>query len=1225
MNSHPKNSHLASLFLALSCAFMLCLPHASAQAVKPADDPMPPPRTQTPVPVPTTTDAQRTSPTASAGESANEDEDVVKLGRFEVNARSRTYYQDVTMAGTRIGSSLEDLGASITVITAEQMDDFGLLDINDIFNYEASTEGISTFTDVSVDINGQVTDGNMSDPGGANRIRALGRPNRAFANFEVTRMPYDRLLVASNELIRGPSSIIAGLGNPAGTFVYHPVTAHLSKNISQARVRFDSDNSFRQTLDLNRVIIRNRLAVRFQQMYHHQGYQRKPSGEDKEMYNFMVKYQPFKNTVIDATYVRYRTFGNRPNAITPGDGITPWIAHGEYTFDPTLPNTGSYYADGTINPTAAQGVAFDRNENPIVGTPNSNYLSARGLSRMYQTSGRGNTLFLVDRDGTVWWRAMRPTDFENDASRVGDPISNDWRLKDPAIGAFGNYQSGYGYVIPLANPIHDPDKPTPLRPNNRRGISDKNFYDWSSININATDRYYQDVNAIMVRLTQTLVDTQNQYLAIELGWFREDSNQVNQSLGGTGAAASYLAIDVNRTLLDGSENPNYRRPFLMVNQDVVTDMPVLNDTYRAQMAYTFDFRQNKNWTRWLGNHSFTGFAEHKQYETRRHRYRHALTSEHYWAPAGTPRATTGTGNGATTGQLWDQTSRAESRLYILYYTGDRVGYNIDYSPGKLSPGRYNLTWGNAITGNWKDEPATLGLVGDLQASFGINNNMRVTKGAGAVLQSHFLDNGVVTTVGYRRDTVYQKDGIAPRMMPDGINFDWDYNNRWAPDWVSNTGSTRTKGVVVKPAAWITQNSPKWLRWLRHASFFYNEASSLDLNVTQAFNLKGEQTSNPSGEGKDYGFMVRAFDNRLIVRFNRYENYTLNQRGNSNMATVTNRTLTFDIYESNYDTLEDELDWDEAGTTNRAYALNYQATQWVRREAMMAGEILTSDEEFRRVAAYMQMTPERLDTLQRNRTRIYEPDNGEAKGYELSVNFAVTDWLEFRLNGARATARNTSLAQGYLDYIDERWDFWQNLKDPITGQNWMTTAYPTPGGATGQSALSYYNNNIRDQWEYVKAQVGLPSPTVSKYSGSFQTRLNLRGITDHRILKGVTMTASVRYQTPVSIGNMGVDLGRYDSATGNMLYGSDDPANYDNIHDIQDPYALVYGKNIATLAFGISYKTKIFRKVGATFQLNINNILENGGIRAIRTDSNGIPTVYRIVDPRYFVFEARFDF
>jgi len=58
------------------------------------------------------------------------------------------------MSGTRFNSKIEDLGSSITVITKEQMTDFAMLDINDIFLYTASTEGTGTYTDFTIDRNG---------------------------------------------------------------------------------------------------------------------------------------------------------------------------------------------------------------------------------------------------------------------------------------------------------------------------------------------------------------------------------------------------------------------------------------------------------------------------------------------------------------------------------------------------------------------------------------------------------------------------------------------------------------------------------------------------------------------------------------------------------------------------------------------------------------------------------------------------------------------------------------------------------------------------------------------------------------------------------------------------------------------------------------------------------------------------------------------------------------
>ena len=86
--------------------------------------------------------AVSTSPTSGSSNS----DDAVVLSPFEVVSGGRGYYASSTMSGTRLNSKVEDLASSISVITKEQMTDFALLDINDIFLYEACTEGIGTYT-----------------------------------------------------------------------------------------------------------------------------------------------------------------------------------------------------------------------------------------------------------------------------------------------------------------------------------------------------------------------------------------------------------------------------------------------------------------------------------------------------------------------------------------------------------------------------------------------------------------------------------------------------------------------------------------------------------------------------------------------------------------------------------------------------------------------------------------------------------------------------------------------------------------------------------------------------------------------------------------------------------------------------------------------------------------------------------------------------------------------
>src|SRR6185436_1451849 len=113
--------------------------------------------------------------------------DITHLNPFEVVESNRGYYGTNTMSGTRINSKIEDLASAITVITKEQMADFALLDINDIFAYEVSTESSYNYTDFSFNQSFQPNDNLSSNPNTANRVRGLMSANIAYSGFETSR------------------------------------------------------------------------------------------------------------------------------------------------------------------------------------------------------------------------------------------------------------------------------------------------------------------------------------------------------------------------------------------------------------------------------------------------------------------------------------------------------------------------------------------------------------------------------------------------------------------------------------------------------------------------------------------------------------------------------------------------------------------------------------------------------------------------------------------------------------------------------------------------------------------------------------------------------------------------------------------------------------------------------------------------------------------------------
>ena len=261
--------------------------------------------------------------------------EVVTMSPFEVVSDNRGYYAANTTSGTRLSSRIEDLGASISVITKEQMSDFAMLDINDIFNYEASTEGTGNYTDFTFDVYGSPVDNVQLNPAGANRIRGLGAANITFGNFETSgRVPIDPLNIEGIEISRGPNSSIFGIGNSSGTVNSVPSSANLDRNRTQVAFRVDSVGGHRSSLDLNRVIKPGTLAVRGSAAYQHDAFQRKPSGVDTLRFNGMLKYRPFAKTTLSLSHSTYDMHGTRENSTSARDKISGWIASGSPTWDP---------------------------------------------------------------------------------------------------------------------------------------------------------------------------------------------------------------------------------------------------------------------------------------------------------------------------------------------------------------------------------------------------------------------------------------------------------------------------------------------------------------------------------------------------------------------------------------------------------------------------------------------------------------------------------------------------------------------------------------------------------------------------------------------------------------------------------------------------------------------------------------------------------------------------
>ncbi|MSU66640.1 MAG: hypothetical protein EXS38_11180 [Opitutus sp.] len=759
-------------------------------------------------------------------------EEVVYLSPFEVISDDKGYQALNTLSGTRLNSKLEDLGASITVITKQQMEDTAALDLNDVFLYEASTEGTANYTQFTPNRNGGVIDGVAGDPARANRIRGVGSPisgsgvNVAIGNFSSnSRIPMDPYNIDSVEISRGPNSNLFGLGSAAGTVNLVQSKANLIRANSSTSFRVDSEGGHRVSLDLSRPLIKDKLALRFAAVDESKGFTRKPAEEKINRYFGAVQARPFRNTIVNASFERYDNSYRRPNSLTPRDTSFEWKASGRPTFDPT-----------TQMVTLANGTT----SGPYAVT-NENTLLPPGLMA---GNGYGRTTAWIDRSGVQAFTTSRTANAIT--SGIPSPYTNTSNVR--------YIQTGTDIMRRKANPY-----PLFFAP----ATADKSLYDWSSINFVAANHGDDTAQTLRVEGEQIIFNTPSHLLATRAGWFRQKFVRTNFSY--IDNTDTVLFVDVNSKLLDGRANPNFLRPFVEAPGPFSDRNPQINDIVNADLAYQFTPAKFPRWLSWIGAQRLGAHLERSLTDTETYTYGQWIADDHAW----TNRAN----------------RVAVPQAAQRYYLGDNQGQNVDYSPAPLNNinGSYPLTWFNNLTGQWVNEPTRVENLSRPATNRGRDELRTISVTA----QSYFLKDRLVATVGWRRDRRRARTSSAAAVDPaTGLV---NYNNyatwgAWTEDATgplgaatrdAQRGDTKTYGVVAKPLNWL--------------NLYYNRSDSFFPQVVRyAMDLKGV-IPNAKGEGRDFGVGFTALDGKLSVKLNRYEVAEKGSRAGE-VGTIGNRTF-----------------------------------------------------------------------------------------------------------------------------------------------------------------------------------------------------------------------------------------------------------------------------------------------------------------------------------------------
>jgi outer membrane receptor protein involved in Fe transport len=568
--------------------------------------------------------AQQTNP---APTTKPEDDTVVVLSPFEVSSNdTKGYAAATTLAGNRLNTELRDIGNAVTVITSQFLKDIGATDNQTLLQYTTNTEVGNVYGNFAGTGDGAALDESPKfvNPNQNTRVRGLTAADNT-RDYFLTDIPWDGYAVDGVDLQRGPNSILFGQGSPAGIINTRTKQAQF-KDANEVQFRYGSNGAKRASLDINKVILKDELALRLASVYDDNEYKQDPAYSLSKRAYAAARWEPkflkkgSARTIFKANYEVGDITSNNPRTLPPIDLITPWFYTGTYV--------GKNVAgqDFTYNNLNRLTLIPSQNEDDNTGLPNhgQNRPSHNGPAYLSGTPNEYYNPWI----GNFGQQFGNPTFFFNDNAAAAAGQAVNWEPKtNHGIGPDGSIDRG------LALPFQRPAGVTPYSTFAKnahlpysdfgiykdRSLTDSSVFDfYNNLLDGPNKKEWQSFRTYNLNLAQTFFHDQ---AGFELSYNREfyKSGQLSILSGEKQA----IGIDLNSYYSDGTgigpsgefgsngtPNPNVGRPFISDSAQFGNNSYVSNrESGRATVFVTHDFTQDgsKNWVmRLLGQHTITG-------------------------------------------------------------------------------------------------------------------------------------------------------------------------------------------------------------------------------------------------------------------------------------------------------------------------------------------------------------------------------------------------------------------------------------------------------------------------------------------------------------------------------------------------------------------------------------------------------------------------------------------
>lgn len=1164
--------------------------------------------------------AQSATTTAAKPSDANAaDGKVVELTPFEVSTEKDSgYYAQNTLFGSRLNTNVGDLAASITVVTKQQLEDTGALDINDVFMYEANTEGAATYTPSLLN-RGTARDGiaGYSNDDGipfgiatANRVRGLGNADTAQNNYPtISRMAFDNYNTNSVEISRGPNSMLFGAGGASGIVNQSTSEAVLNQRHTTVSARFGSFDAWRASLATN-VPLGKKVALYTAFLDDHRGFERKPSSDVYKRATVAMTYKPFAKTKITGSFERYHNDNNRPNFGLPTDIVTPWIKAGRPSFDPTtqlvtIMSTGQVkgpYLIDSRDPRFVSTAVSPVGDGALSGTTSAFYIPGitfPGRQRLRYDNG-GLVDAWVDSALSGGGATTAPLNLYA-APAAASRTAAQW------LAASARYTTS---ALP-----QNPKPPASTGATQwgnwyELGLTDKSIYDYTKYNIQGANYGRQDAKTFSFEINQQIIPNLN----MQLGWFRQELEERNHYGLGQVNDALRLFVDTNTKLLDGTPNPYYGSPYVQDWQADDFNRPEINNNLRVMLAYELNFGRNAGWTKILGNHRFSALGSRQTDEVLNLRYRLSLDG-------GDPRFLPAA---ATTGAAFNWSGSATLARY--YYLGKGSGGVVTQgiaAPG--APGFGGVDSASLRFYNWNTQSYSNTQVNFHNNAFYAGNANGVTwkkiDSKSFSWQGYLWKDRLLPTFGWRNDKLkIRQKGPQPTqaiLYPGGFGTDQYADILGNPFYVE--GSTKTTGGVARLfKGWASidgaaERGSYWAEALRNVDVHYNKSNNFNAPPSIQYDFFGTPLGKPQGHGKDYGIGISLFNNKLVARLNWFESTDENSP-QAIASTVTGRTVRIDNSSG--------LDWarkvvrvrhgeDPAATdfdNNTSHPLTEQMATEIQ---ALWGLPFTLTERWpltggpQGTATNVSKGKELQLTYNPSRAWTMKVTVGQQFATYFKALRELTDWINFRRPQWEKMVANDlqtvyTLNNGNKMYLGKYWE----------GYGFSGDAGSNTTGQTG-SPHATYNSIVEPGLYQLTAQEGAKQANLREWSANYLTSYNFQ----QGRFKGLGVGGSVRWQDKAVAG----------------YYGDTNPARF--AHPTATDASIVY-PDLSRPIFlpaethidlWVSYTRKIFSdKTKMKVQLNLRDVTEKGGLQAILYNPDGSPAQYRIKDPRTWFLTTTFD-